>query len=98
VKDINLYDDTNILSEEQISKTFGIKYLFMVAHEGYLTHPASESIVIAINEPFYHCFVTLYQSNCRPVLSRSIKPNPINWIFQHFKREHRSSAWLLTEK
>lgn len=38
VEEVNLEDDSNILSPEQIGGTFGLKYLFLGAHEGYLTH------------------------------------------------------------
>jgi hypothetical protein len=38
VEEADLEDDSNILSPEQIGGTFGIKYLFLGAHEGYLTH------------------------------------------------------------
>lgn len=49
VQDYNLYDDTDILSPDQAEKTFGIKYLFTGAHQGYLWHPAYSENYFNIN-------------------------------------------------
>ena len=49
IEEFNLDDDTNILSPEKISKTFGVKYLFNGVHEGYLTNSAYNEYFFVIN-------------------------------------------------
>lgn len=49
VEAYNLYDDTDILSPDQVERTFGIKYLFTGAHQGYLWHPNYSENYFSIN-------------------------------------------------